>query len=250
MTSLLRLYPRDWRERYEDEFLSLLADRPPDVRDRFDIVRGAIDARIRPQVRKGAGAPGPEAPRASVSSRALGVLVALGAIPWLTGFVVAANGPVVVDDYGTYRDGAAALPFGLVAFVLLAAGLIEVARMLPHGSDAGGLAASAAAVCGVLWSLMPWVLPLFVIASVGYVGLALVARRTGVWGTLDSAILLAGIAIAWVLLAVGLLGRASTTDYAPYLAFWIAMTSIWLAVGHALIVGDRSAVAVRSVKAD
>jgi hypothetical protein len=89
-----------------------------------------------------------------------------------------------------------------------------------------------------------------VIASIGYVGLALVARRARVWGTLDVAILLAGISIAWVLVVVLVQGRTSTTEYAPYLAFWIAMSSIWLAVGHALIVGDRSAVAVRSVEAD
>jgi hypothetical protein len=101
-----------------------------------------------------------------------------------------------------------------------------------------------------LWSIMPWVLPLFAITSVGYVGLAVVARRARVLGMLDAAILLAGIAIVWALLVMGLMGRASTTDYAPYLAFWIAMTSIWLGVGHALIVGDRSAVAVRSAEAD
>jgi hypothetical protein len=250
MTSLLRLYPRDWRDRYEDEFLSLLAERPPDVRDRFDIVRGAIDARIRPQVRRGAGDPNPETPRASASSRALGWLVVLGAVPWFAGFVVAANGPVVVDGYGTYRDGSAALPFGILAFVLLGAGLVQVARMLPHGSDAGGLAASAAAVCGVLWAMMPWVIPLFAIASVGYIGLAVVARRSGVWGRTDAAVLVAGISIAWVVLVLGLLGRTSTTDYAPYLAFWVVMASVWLAVGHALIVGDRSPVAKRSVEAD
>ena len=43
---LLRLYPSPWRARYGDEFKELLAARPPTVRDRVDIVRGAIDARI------------------------------------------------------------------------------------------------------------------------------------------------------------------------------------------------------------
>lgn len=250
MISLVRLYPRDWRDRYEDEFLSLLAERPPDVRDRFDIVRGAIDARLRPQVRKATGDPSPESPQAAVSSRKLGMLVIIGAVPWLTAFVVAANGPIVVDGYGSYRDGMAAIPFALLAFVLLGVGLVQVARILPRGSDAGGLAATAAAVCGALWAMMPWVFLLFAIASVGYVGLAIVARRARVWGTADAAILVVGISVAWVLLVVGLNGRTNATDYAPYLAFWIALTSVWLAVGHALIVGDRSAVAVRSVEAD
>ena len=41
MTTLLSLYPRAWRERYEDEFMALLEARPPDARDRIDIIRGA-----------------------------------------------------------------------------------------------------------------------------------------------------------------------------------------------------------------
>ena len=67
MTRLIGLYPRAWRTRYEDEFLALLSDRPPDVLDRLDIVRGAIDARLHPPRRtlagadRAAGGPGPVA---------------------------------------------------------------------------------------------------------------------------------------------------------------------------------------------
>jgi len=50
MPFLVRLYPRAWRIRYGDEFADLLAARPPMVRDQFDIVRAAIDARLHPQV--------------------------------------------------------------------------------------------------------------------------------------------------------------------------------------------------------
>jgi len=50
MSRLLGLYPRAWRARYGDEFAELLAARPPSIRDRLDIVVGAIDARINPQV--------------------------------------------------------------------------------------------------------------------------------------------------------------------------------------------------------
>lgn len=49
-TGLLRLYPRAWRERYGDEFAELLSARPPSLGDRLDIVRGALDARVHPQV--------------------------------------------------------------------------------------------------------------------------------------------------------------------------------------------------------
>jgi hypothetical protein len=47
---LLRLYPAPWRARYGDEFAELLASRPPALRDRLDIVFGAIDARVHPQL--------------------------------------------------------------------------------------------------------------------------------------------------------------------------------------------------------
>ena len=50
MSALIRLYPAAWRERYEAEFLDLLEARPPTLGDRFDILRGALDARVRPQV--------------------------------------------------------------------------------------------------------------------------------------------------------------------------------------------------------
>jgi hypothetical protein len=48
--TLLQLYPAAWRARYGDEFAELLAARPPSIRDRFDILTGAIDARLHPQV--------------------------------------------------------------------------------------------------------------------------------------------------------------------------------------------------------
>ena len=56
MSALVRLYPAAWRARYEEEFLALLEAWPPTAGDRFDIVRGAIDARLHPQVREAAAA--------------------------------------------------------------------------------------------------------------------------------------------------------------------------------------------------
>ena len=45
---LLRLFPRAWRERYQDEFLALVEDRPVGLRDVLDIIISAADARLRP----------------------------------------------------------------------------------------------------------------------------------------------------------------------------------------------------------
>lgn len=47
---LLRLYPREWRERYEDEFAALLELNPLSLVDLGDIALGALDAHLRPQV--------------------------------------------------------------------------------------------------------------------------------------------------------------------------------------------------------
>ena len=41
---LVRLYPRAWRHRYEDEFLALLEQQPLTYWDSLDIIRGALDS--------------------------------------------------------------------------------------------------------------------------------------------------------------------------------------------------------------
>lgn len=51
MRALLRLYPRAWREYYGEEFAEILAAQPLSLRLLVDIVGGAVDARLRPQVR-------------------------------------------------------------------------------------------------------------------------------------------------------------------------------------------------------
>ena len=38
--------------------------------------------------------------------------------------VVAINGPMIVEEWGTYRDGAAALPLFFAAVVLLGVGMV------------------------------------------------------------------------------------------------------------------------------
>jgi len=50
VSAFVRLYPTAWRARYGPEFEALLVERPPAARDRIDIVLGAVDARLSPQV--------------------------------------------------------------------------------------------------------------------------------------------------------------------------------------------------------
>ena len=48
---LLRLYPRSWQRRYGAEMRELLADQRVSLRTYVDLLAGAIDARLNPQVR-------------------------------------------------------------------------------------------------------------------------------------------------------------------------------------------------------
>lgn len=47
---LLRLYPREWRARYEQEFMALLEQDRTSILDLADVAWGALDAHMRPQV--------------------------------------------------------------------------------------------------------------------------------------------------------------------------------------------------------
>ena len=59
MSRLVRLYPQAWRDRYEEEFLILLEERPPTTRDVVDTVRGAVDAHLHPHLAGGDAKPSP-----------------------------------------------------------------------------------------------------------------------------------------------------------------------------------------------
>ena len=48
---LVRFYPRQWRERYGDEFVEVVGGKNLTVQQTIDIVAGAVDAWISPSVR-------------------------------------------------------------------------------------------------------------------------------------------------------------------------------------------------------
>ena len=53
---LLRLYPRAWRDRYAEEFLAMIGPAPIRAQQAIDIVSGAIDAWLSPDVRRASAA--------------------------------------------------------------------------------------------------------------------------------------------------------------------------------------------------
>jgi len=50
MSKLVRLYPVAWRERYTAEFSRLLQERPLRARDLADVLLGAVDAHLHPEL--------------------------------------------------------------------------------------------------------------------------------------------------------------------------------------------------------
>ena len=250
MTRLIALYPQDWRARYEAEFLSLMADRPPDPLDRLDIIRGAIDARLHPQVRTTPEElPTPEAPvPGSPWPVRIGWLTLVGALLWIATIVIAINGPIVVESGDIYRDGGAAAPFYFTAVVLLCIGLGAAGASLPRRAWIGRYVAQLAAVGGLAWAIGPWMLLFGLILAVGLVVVGWSAWRTGHWSGLDASLLVGGVVAALATMStlgmglfspVFLAGFVAETEVG-YVGFGI-LTTLWLALGRALIRGRHRA---------
>jgi hypothetical protein len=248
MSRLVRLYPRPWRDRYEAEFLDLLATTPPTFVDRIDIITGAIDARLHPQVR-GATEPVPSpVPEADLQlARRLGFAGLTGALLWPTAFAVALMGPVVYDGYGAYRDGQAAFPVFFAAVAFLAAGLVGHVLRLPAGARVGRSAAGTAIPFLLLFGLGPWMWPLGLIAVILVAVLAVAGWRSGTWSSLaSSAVVGAGVAVAAVVViavASGPFDRMTGGMF--WLVCGLVLVPAWLSVG-ATLVGRRTYPAART----
>jgi hypothetical protein len=238
MTRLLALYPRSWRDRYEDEFLSLIEDRPPDALDRIDIVRGAIDARLHPRRDLGRE-PGHDDPlpyNGPWSVRRAGILTLIGGFLWLATIYIASIGPVVHDGTMTYRDGSAAMPTFLLSLVLLLAGVWAVAATVPSTSRVARTAALIGGFAGLLWAFAPWVLLAGLTFCLGVAILAIEAARTGRWRISDVALLVASVAAALASAVVALVTPGEPLDDAPLIAASLALlSSMWFSTAHALL---------------
>jgi hypothetical protein len=236
MTRLIGLYPQAWRTRYEDEFLALLSDRPPDVLDRLDIVRGAIDARLHPPADPAPVPIEPPVARGPWPVRA-GWLTLLGGLIWISAMVVAINGPMIVEEWGTYRDGAAALPLFFAAVVLLGVGMVALVLDLPASAHAARAAAFLASLVGPLWGLAPWLVWCGLIAFAGLLIVGVAAWRTGRWSWIELGILFASILPAWTIGLAASSGLVEIPTPNPDLQFAIfaMLVPAWLVVGASLV---------------
>ncbi|HEU0236474.1 MAG TPA: hypothetical protein VFR14_08550 [Candidatus Limnocylindrales bacterium] len=232
MSRLVSLYPRRWRARYGDELLGLLAERPPSGLDRLDLIRGAVDARLHP----GLAGPGELAPidaRAARHRRA-GIVTLVGAGLWLGGMVVAINGPVVYDSWGTYREGGAALPLIIAATALLAFGLAGTAERLPSGVWLGRVGALASGAGFLLWSVAPWVMATGAVGVLGFTVLGVSAIRSGQWPAWALGLSLASV-LAVPLALSGILPVSSTFGIDGQFVVFGSFVVIWLVVARPLL---------------
>ena len=145
MSSLLRLYPRPWRDRYGEEFEELLAQRPPSARHRLDIVRGALDAHLHPQLVD---------PDRVVDRWWLVPLAGFGL--FAVGLLIVLASPERFDAYGSYREAPVAFVPMLGAVVLLLVGIARLGVLLPAEEGALRVIASVGVAAGALWAMAPW----------------------------------------------------------------------------------------------
>jgi hypothetical protein len=157
MRRLLRLYPRAWRARYGAELASIFEARPPTIGDRFDIVRGAFDAHLHPELVD------PDAESRDIPGRASGsvlsgLLIGLGSALWLVGVFAVAVQPLGFGDRDTSMLGL----FVPIAGVLYAAG---IARLVWSGGIPGRI--GSAIIAGFAITILPMTWPLTVFGFYG-----------------------------------------------------------------------------------
>jgi hypothetical protein len=230
MSGLLRLYPRPWRERYGEEFEALLADRPPSVRHRLDIVRGALDARLHPELVD------PD----HVIDRWWWAPVAGFGLLVVTLLIVLVS-PERFDEYGSYRDAsAAALPW-VGAVALLIVGVARLAWLLPPRPSWLRVVASIGLAAGALWAMAPWTGML----AVTFFGATAVVT-IGAWhgrvlpGWLAGVLVVAlsfplGMFLAMLVLPWYALREAGVST----IVFWIDLVLVWPIVALALLRARR-----------
>ena len=234
------LYPRAWRQRYGAELEELAGSAGLGLRDSIDLIRGAIDAHLHPELVDGSAAGSPAVSRQRLAdlrvARRLGQGAWLGTALWIVGGVIAANGPIVTDSDGQYRDGGAGAPFFFGAVLLFAAGMIGQIIRLSAAARAARAGAIVALATAPVWALMPWVLPIGAVALAAIVVFALAGRRAGQWHLLPTigvvAAALAGAAIVAATLIQGNGDRMATG--ATLLVAIMAFTPMWLILGATL----------------
>jgi hypothetical protein len=219
VTALVRLYPRAWRDRYEDEFLGVLAEAPPSFLDRVDILLGAMDARLHPEV------PGDTRPTEHDARRApswrIGAVAAIaGGLLWALAGVILAVAPA--DPASGNKESTLGMVLVLLGSLCTAGAVVAAADVMPRNGRGVraiglGIAIGSLAMLGgwpllvigifSIWILTALFAALLALQGARLIGLALFVSTALVVGmnTEDPrALLTIPFGLAWILLGAGL----------------------------------------------
>lgn len=254
MRSLLRLYPRAWRDRYEDEFLASFDGRDLSLSDTVDIVLGALDARLDGWSSRGPREIAGPALRGLYHARLAASLLMLSRVVLLAPPVVALAAILPAHAQIPNLIGLLSLALSGAATLALRSGMRRdgqsewtggagVAMVLVPVSATLMIAVLSVLFASAVPAWLALVLPLSFNAGWAVLGVAEIRRGklpilaplavavAGVQGTLGSCLVLiltilhgAGtvMGISWVLMANPLLAAA-----------WILLAlALWAAAGH------------------
>lgn len=240
---LVALYPAAWRQRYGDEFLALLEDRPPSGLQLVDIAWGAVDAHLFPQAPEGrfrmftrlAGAAALAAGLMLAVTRFTG-LAALGAgVALLLGFVplqvdlVGGMGSVAVAAYTVFYPLALVGSIGIhlrltrvrpnvawPAFVAIVFGGVVGSSSVTMSMWGGGIPGSN---FGLLQAIGLWVGSAVMGAAILAIGV--IPRPVGVAFIIGSAVAMIGPIVGDALPSSEILTALSRSGVVIYALGWI-----------------------------
>jgi hypothetical protein len=231
---LVALYPAAWRHRYGAEFLALLEDRPPRLRDAVDIAWGAIDAHCLGQLPDG---------RSGMFMRFTGLTAIFAGVALLLTFIPS---QVALEGWGTAPTIGYTLFYPLAlfgsfgihlrltrvrpnlawpAFAAMAFGCVGGSSSLQLSMWGGGIPSSD---FGVWQGIGLWVGSAVMGAAVLVIGV--VPRFVGLAFILGSALAMIGPIAGDALTSSGILTALSRSGVVIYATGWIlAGTSLQFA---------------------
>jgi hypothetical protein len=238
---LIRCYPARWRERYGDEFLGILEERPLGPYDVADILLGALDARLRLRGRRAVEHHGRGF---TISLRIGGIAAILGTVIWTIFFFLVSPGTA-------FQGAVAIVAFaGLLALLVAVTGLSAYqARSHPRlvwSAFAITAAGTIALFIGAAAELSPvgnggWNEALVVVGGFAAVlgsalfGIATYRASAPMRGAASLLVAGAAIGVAGVILAYANLGLGWLLMFSGLICF----LGGWLALGLQAIRLDR-----------
>ncbi len=117
---MIRLYPRQWRNRYGEEFLDLLEQRPLSILDGVDLVFGALDAHLHPHFGMTALSP-PEKDRQMILALRSSLLILFCSF---VGFMIAGTGFQKMTEEAAFQQATQTSNLVGLPFYLVVAGAI------------------------------------------------------------------------------------------------------------------------------